>query len=147
MMVRKNTGGAFGALRSPSEDEGLAKDLVAVKEYIKEHCREPLTCGTVSEALGLSESYLEKIFGREVGATISQYVLMCRMERSSELLVETSMRIREICEAVGMKTPGWYSKCFHRCYGISPSEYRRTEQRGLPLPEMRLPYEENPGTL
>ncbi len=136
MIVRKNTGGAYGALRSPRESDGLSKEMLAVKEYLRAHCREQVNCRKAAMALGLSESYIEKTFGREVGATISGYVLMCRMEVSADLLVNTSMRITEICDAVGMKTPAWYTKCFHRYYGISPTEYRRREQNGLPLPEI-----------
>lgn len=136
MIVRKNTGGAYGALRDPRDSDGLGKDMLAVKAYLKDHCREQVTCREAAAALGLSESYIEKTFGREVGATISQYVIMCRMEMSAALLISTSMRIREICDAVGMRTPAWYTKCFHRYYGIAPSEYRRREEMGLDLPEI-----------
>ncbi len=136
MIVRKNMGGSYGALRRPAESRGLSREIIAVKKYLRDHCREQVDGRQAARALGLSETYIGKMFGREVGATISQYVLICRMEESAELLVTTSMRITEISDAVGMNTPGWYTKCFHRCYGVSPSEYRIREQNGLPLPEL-----------
>ncbi len=136
MIVRKNTGGAYGALRSPMDSEGLGKDVLAVKEYLKAHCREQVNGKKAAAALGLSESYIEKTFGREVGASISWYVILCRMELGAELLVTTSMRITEVCYAVGMRTPAWFTKCFHRSYGISPTEYRLRHRNGQPLPEL-----------
>lgn len=136
MIVRKNTGGAYGALRDPTDSEGLRKDMVDLKEYLRAHCREDVDCKKASEALGLSDSYVEKTFGREVGATICQFVMMCRMEESAKLLRETSLRVDEICRDVGMKTPAWFSKCFHRCYGVSPREYRKKARLGQSLPKI-----------
>ncbi|MCR5295037.1 MAG: helix-turn-helix transcriptional regulator [Lachnospiraceae bacterium] len=125
MTLRKNTGGAYGALRDPRDSTGLRRDMVVVKEYIKAHCREKLTCEKIAREMGLSESYLEKLFGREVGATITEYIRICRMEESKVLLKTTSMRIKDIGHAVGIESPSWYSNCFHRLYGISPSAYRK----------------------
>lgn len=143
MIVRKNTGGAYGALRDPSDSEGLRKDMLAVKEYLRAHCREDVDCKKAAWALGLSDSYIEKTFGREVGATIRQYVIICRVEESTKLLTGTSMRIEEICAAVGMRTPAWYTKCFHRYYGISPTEYRRRDRMGAELPDLIVKGDKN----
>lgn len=122
---RKNMGGAYGALRKPEDSRGLRRDMVEVKEYIREHCRENLTCETIAQEMGLSSSYLEKLFGREVGATITAYIKLCRMEESARLLKDTSLRIKDISRLIGIESPSWYSKCFKERYGLSPSDYRK----------------------
>ncbi len=79
---------------------------------------------TVCDQLGVSPSYFSSTFKRETGTSFVQYLTMTRMERAKELLKGTDLKTYEIAEAVGINESNYFSFCFKRYAGISPSQYR-----------------------
>ncbi len=79
---------------------------------------------TVCDQLGVSPSYFSSTFKRETGTSFVQYLTMTRMERAKELLKGTELKTYEIAEAVGISESNYFSFCFKRYAGISPSQYR-----------------------
>ncbi|MDD4449368.1 MAG: helix-turn-helix domain-containing protein, partial [Sphaerochaeta sp.] len=48
-----------------------------------------------------------------------------RMDRAKELLVKTEGKTYEIAQAVGFAEPNYFSFCFKRHVGLSPSQFRQ----------------------
>jgi two-component system response regulator YesN len=46
------------------------------------------------------------------------------MEKAAGYLEDTTLSVKEICSAVGMKSTSYFSSLFRRVYGLSPKEYR-----------------------
>ncbi|XID91989.1 AraC family transcriptional regulator [Paenibacillaceae bacterium WGS1546] len=70
--------------------------------------------------------YLCQIFKRYAGITIGTYIQQLRIQRSKHLLRHTDKKIYEICEEVGYRDTFYFSRCFKKFEGVSPSEYRET---------------------
>lgn len=75
-------------------------------------------------ALMVNQTYLRSMFKSEMGMTISDFVTKCRMEAAKELLAKGYYKHAHIAEAVGYSDQGYFSKCFKRYYGVSPSEFK-----------------------
>lgn len=85
----------------------------------------PLKVTEIAEKLSLSRSYLYKIFKKETGYSIKEYILQVKMERSCQLLLHPNLTITEIAYSVGYLDPLTFSSVFKHYFHISPSEYRR----------------------
>lgn len=99
-----------------------------IKGWIDRHCHEPISLAAVSEAAGISESYLSKVFAKESGETFVEYLTRRRIDKAIEML-GTGMKIYEIGEKVGYPNQGHFSKTFKKITGRSPQEYRDELQR------------------
>lgn len=79
----------------------------------------------VCKYLHISSSYFSTLFKKEMDTTFNNYLTHVRMEASKELLRTTNMKTYEIAQKVGFSEPNYFSYCFKKNFGISPSEYRK----------------------
>lgn len=77
------------------------------------------------DALGMSRSVVSKHLNTEVGLPAGQFLRNYRLNMAKELLsAKTGNRnITEIAYAVGFNDPKYFTRCFTKMYGMSPSTY------------------------
>ncbi|MFE8700691.1 helix-turn-helix domain-containing protein [Cytobacillus sp. FJAT-54145] len=97
-------------------------------EYIARYCTEDLSIKRVAEQINLSVPYFSKIFKQETGRNFVEYVTFVRMQRAVWLLRHTDHTIEWIAEELGFNTPNYFSGTFKKYVGLSPREYRATEE-------------------
>ena len=110
-------------MRRYFRDNTYSKHINASKEYIYSHIKERITIEDLADSLGVSASYLSRLFKKETGITFSGYVTSLRIERAKELLRQGDKKIYEISDLVGYQTVQYFSKVFKKVEGISPREY------------------------
>lgn len=93
-------------------------------EYIEDHYAEQITLETVASFVNLSPAYLSGLFKKEVGASFSDYLTICRMNTAKTLLRHSSLTVTEISERIGYNDSKYFSKVFNKAFGISPQKYR-----------------------
>lgn len=74
--------------------------------------------------LYISPNYLRQLFKQETGETFGEYLTGERMKKAAALIADPSIKISEISERVGYGSQSYFSKCFRKYYGSTPSEYR-----------------------
>ena len=79
----------------------------------------------LADALGMSRSLLVKKMKSETGQTTSQFIKDYRLNIAREMLShnEGIRNITEIAYRVGFNDPKYFTRCFTKKYGISPSSY------------------------
>ena len=78
-----------------------------------------------AEALGMSKSLVSKRLNAETGQSTSQFIRNYRLTIARKLLLENwaNRNITEIAYKVGFNDPKYFTRCFTRQYGTSPSSY------------------------
>ena len=99
--------------------------------YIHVRLADPLTLGKIADGIKVSSSYLSKIFNEEVGESISNYITEARIKKAAELLSFTRMPIQNVSAYVGFSDLNYFSRCFKKWMGMTPSEYRGRESIGV----------------
>ena len=94
-----------------------------VADYILSHYTEPVRLQDLSELIGLSQSYLQVIFKEVTGTSPIDYLINVRINRAKEFFKEGIMSVAQIAESVGFNDPFYFSRCFKKLEGMSPSEY------------------------
>jgi two-component system response regulator YesN len=84
-----------------------------------------LSLDYVSAQVHLSSTYFSALFKKELGKGFAEYLREIRIEKSTELLISTSLPIKEISKKVGYQDPRYFTKCFKTQYGIKPQDYRK----------------------
>ena len=109
-------------LRLP-EEEPIRGYLLHAVRHMEEHLAEPITVREVADELGLSVSYLHKLFAR-CGTSFSSYLTDCRLRRAGQMLREGDEKIYAVAAACGYQDTRYFSKIFQKYMGVKPTEYR-----------------------
>lgn len=105
--------------------EKLGKPLSEAIRFMKENYGKPISMENTAEAAGVSTGYLSKLFKRELDIGFNEYLTQIRLEKSQELLADTTMSVKEIALTVGYPDEKYYSRLFKKTTGIKPTDYRK----------------------
>ena len=84
---------------------------------------------SVSGEIGVSPNYLSTLIKKNTGRTFVELLTDRRIRKARELLLGTTMKIREITEACGYRDQFYFSHCFKKITGMSPKECRRANEQ------------------
>jgi len=88
--------------------------------------------------LPFNYDYLRKLFKSEAGVTPHQFLSDTRLQAAAERLSFTEGRqvnISEIAHLCGFREPLYFSKIFRKKYGMSPSQYQRSQRENASVPD------------
>ena len=83
---------------------------------------------TVSNEISVSPNYLSALIKKSTGNTFSDLLTKERIERAKQLLLCSSMKVREVSEKCGYNDQHYFSYCFKKIMGISPNNCRRQNE-------------------
>ena len=95
------------------------------KAYIRSHYHEPISLKNVAAELAISQNYLSKIFYKETGRHITDFIADEKITRACELLRTTAEPVSAIAEELGFVDQAYFTKRFKMKMGISPNGYRK----------------------
>lgn len=101
----------------------------ACKFYIDQNLCKDIKVGDIAPALGVSRTYLARLFKNEEGITIQKYIQREKCRHAERLLVHSNYSIALISEYFGFSSPSYFNTCFQQWYGTPPSAYRRMNFR------------------
>lgn len=88
---------------------------------LRSHLAEPPDIEALGAQVGCSPFYLSRLFSKEIGMTIPQYLRQIRMERAAELLLEGRHNVTEAATEVGYSSLSHFSKAFCTTIGCCPA--------------------------
>ncbi|MGV3487589.1 MAG: response regulator [Tuberibacillus sp.] len=94
-------------------------------DYIDQHYSESISLQEFAAQHYMSDSYLSRLFKKQVGQTFSDYIMHKRIEKAKELLTMTALKTYEVASIVGYQDQRYFSQIFRKATGLTPSEYRR----------------------
>ena len=107
----------------PSHDRD-ASLVEMVKDYVWDHIAEPLTLEVIADHCMFSANYLNALFKRRTGETISSFVVRARIGHAKKLLERPELRLYEVAHAAGYHHLPNFNRLFRRHTGLTMSEYR-----------------------
>jgi len=93
--------------------------------FIRSHVEDGISVKDVLRAVPISRRALERAFLRNVGHTIHDEIIRCRIDRAKHLLHETDMPLPDISARCGFTYPSKLNTVFKRVAGMTPGQYRR----------------------
>jgi len=99
--------------------------LSAAHRYIANHISEKISISDICKAASTNSSTLNHRFRRKTGLSAGMYITSERMKKARQLLRGTSYSVREIAKRIGFDDVYYFSNCFKKHHGISPSHFRK----------------------
>ncbi len=99
--------------------------------FIERHYVEPISVNDIADFCGLSRNHFGRIFKNWTGKSPQKYLTDFRMKKAIELMRSTDLLLSEIAIKVGYPNALYFSKVFHRTFGVAPRTYRKNDRMVL----------------
>lgn len=104
-------------------------------DYIDQNYEENISRSTIAEALYLSPDYVARIFKKETGISLINYLIKKRIEVAKELLANTNHPVHLISDKVGYGNYSYFTKIFKKETNTTPMDYRKLSKNSKELIE------------
>lgn len=117
---------AKSLIEKVNESEQKMSRVEKAIQFIMNNLDQDITRETVANQLFLNPDYLNKIFKKDTGMTISDYLFNERMKLAQNLLTTTDLNVKDIAIHVGYGNFSHFAKMFQRYSGMTPKKYKKT---------------------
>ena len=127
VLIRQNeelAGHRLLSAQEPQEDPFATKVIGTLRSLYK---NPDLDVTAFCAAMGMSKTLLNKRIQESFGQPIAQFIRTYRLSVAREMLLNNRgsklMNISEIAYEVGFNDPKYFSRCFTKEFGVSPSSF------------------------
>lgn len=107
---------------SDSASEGIVETVVS---YIKTHIDEDMPIELLAKQANISPRHLARLFQRDMGKPIGEFITEQRMQLACELLRDPAISVTLVADRVGYNNYSYFIRLFKRTNGVTPGEYQR----------------------
>ncbi len=93
-------------------------------DYIYDNLHRQLTVTELAEREGLSASYYSRLFSKETGVTVNQFINDAKIRTAQNMLKFSDSPILDISISLGFSSQSAFSSTFKKVTGLSPKVYR-----------------------
>jgi two-component system response regulator YesN len=113
-------------LKNMYEQEDASQSRMdEILNYIHKNIQKNITRKDVAEAVYLNPEYLSRLFRKEKGMKLSDYILQEKMNIAKLMLETTDFSVSIIASKVGYSNFSHFAQSFKRLFGVSPSEIKQ----------------------
>lgn len=102
-----------------------SRTIEAAVKYIHLHLHAPITLEETAEAAGISPSYLSRLFKKETGMYLVDYIQKERIEAACNMLTYSDYTAAQISEYLCFSTQSYFIKIFKKYTGTTPAKYKK----------------------
>lgn len=114
----------------PAHQSAESQSLIFnVQNYIESHLQEELTLDAVAGRFFVNKFHLSHSFSRVTGYTFKRYIILARIAKAKDLLLNSNEEVSAISQQVGFNNVSHFIRTFKGCEDISPLQYRNRARK------------------
>lgn len=90
---------------------------------------EDLTREAVAKRVFLNPDYLDRLFKKESGYSVTEFIVSKRMLLAQDLLMKTNLAVGSIASQAGYTNLAHFSRRFKQVVGMNPKDYRKKHKQ------------------
>lgn len=94
--------------------------------YLRDNFARPIEVRDVAAQVHLSERHLSRLFHKETGVSVLEFLTNLRVETAQQLLLDKNLSIKQVARSVGYPDPHYFTTLFGRRTGLTPAVFRRS---------------------
>lgn len=102
----------------------ISKPIVLCMDFVYNHLSDRITIKELAEYTELSPSYLSRLFKKELGISISDYISQKKIEKAENLLKYSDFTFIEIANYLAFSSQSHFIQTFKKAVGLTPKKYR-----------------------
>lgn len=127
--------------RKIDRDDKKEERWLDLVRYLNESYQEDITLKMLAKRKYMSQSYLSRMFQKEMGVTFTEYITEIRLSHALNLLANKELTVTDVCFEAGFRNVNSFIESFKQKYGKTPGQYRK-EIKEQPVPQKILQLED-----
>lgn len=111
------------------KQNNFSRPILSCISFIHKNLYSNLSLESICKHINFNASYISRFFKKEVGITISEYIIKEKIEEAKRLLLSTNYSILEISVLLHFNDQSYFTKIFKRFTGTTPKKFRN---QGVP---------------
>lgn len=107
---------------SQEEIQGISKKII---RYIEDNYHKKISLNDIGNIVYMHSTHVSKVFKKETGINISDYIVNYRIKMAKELLCDPKYKVYDVAYKVGFKGPKYFVRVFKAKTGMTPSQFRK----------------------
>lgn len=102
----------------------ISKSITMCIEYVYNHIHDRITIEDLAAYTDLSPSYLSRLFKKELGISVSDYIREKKIDKAQNLLKYSDFTPVEIANYLSFSSQSHFIQAFEKMVGMTPKKYR-----------------------
>lgn len=98
-------------------------------EFVNKNYKKDISLSDAAEHIGVSSSYLSKVFKEDYGKGFNEFLNMIRIQNAKTLLENSMISLKDIASEVGFNNYHYFFRVFKNIVGVTPVKYRKDINR------------------
>ena len=99
--------------------------IINILKYLNDNIYNKIELDTLEDVFNYNKFYLIRLFKKELGLTIKDYLNKIRIYNSLDLIINPNNSCLKVALESGFTSLEYYSEIFTKIIGISPLKYRQ----------------------
>ncbi|MCR4867521.1 MAG: AraC family transcriptional regulator [Lachnospiraceae bacterium] len=100
-----------------------SKPVVHCINYIYSHLHMRITLDALASEVSLSPGYLSRLFKKEMGMSVSEYISVQKIETAKNMLRYSDYSPSFIASILGYPSQSYFTQCFKKATGVTPKRF------------------------
>ncbi len=122
--VKRNAAFLLDAASRNADASPETNYVSKAKAYISDNIRRLILVKEVADYVHLNPEYFTKLFKKETGMNIKDYIVDCKIALAKDLLTTSNLPVNMVATEVGYSNFSHFTQIFKRAEHMTPSEYR-----------------------
>lgn len=109
------------------------KIVLAVSRVVEQRGAAQITIQDLADAVHLSAGHLSRVFRKNTGITLEQYLIQQRIELAKRALLDPRLNVAEVADRCGFCNPAYFASVFKKHVKCTPKEFASQPHRWEPL--------------
>ena len=94
--------------------------------YMQKNVGQQISLDYLADLVHLEKTYFVRLFRKTTGKTPIEMLISLRMDKASDLIANTNMKICDISEICGYNTTSFFISEYKKRYGMTPEVHRKS---------------------
>jgi len=100
-----------------------SKPVVHCINFIYSHLHMRITLDSLASQVSLSPGYLSRLFKKEMGMSVSEYISVQKIETAKNMLRYSDYSPSFIASILGYPSQSYFTQCFKKATGVTPKRF------------------------
>ncbi|MBT2599364.1 MULTISPECIES: helix-turn-helix domain-containing protein [Oceanobacillus] len=98
--------------------------IIECQSYVFKHLYEEISLAKLAKVVNMHQNYLSTLFKKEVGISITEYILLQKVEEAKRLLIHSDYPLSEIYTWLNFHDQSHFTKVFKKYTGTTPKKFK-----------------------
>lgn len=109
--------------------------VVKCIDYIHDNLHTRITLDALAQHTGLNPSYLSRLFKKETGSSVSEYIRSLKIDTAKNMLIYSDFSPSEIASVLAFSDQSHFTEVFRKYTGVTPRKFQTLHSGEMTLRE------------